>query len=147
MLDLTAPMPVHLQMSTRIEQAGEITAHHFDEPGQLVQMGSTLYLRYRERDPETGAQTPVTMKIQGDGLVILTRGQADLRLQLHFHPTERMTTAYKTPYGEIPVTTATTLMESRIKSEPLHGEVAIDYQLFSEKELLGKYQLRLIFKA
>ena len=44
----------------------------FDLQGQAVKIGDTLYIRYKEIQPD-GTDVPVTMKIMPDGLIQLIR--------------------------------------------------------------------------
>lgn len=145
-LNFETQLPVQIHLTTQIEQDGQVSHHVFDETGRLVQMGETLYLRYQETEAETGEQVPVTLKLQADGLIILTRGQGHQRLQLHFAPDQELNTVYQTPYGNIPIITKTSMMKVRMQDEPAAGEIKIDYVLTSDHNQLGKYQLRLIFQ-
>ncbi|QFG47582.1 DUF1934 domain-containing protein [Lapidilactobacillus dextrinicus] len=145
-MDFETAVPINIHLTTQIEQDGELSQHVFDEEGQLFQMGSTLYLRYHETNAETNETVPVTLKLQEDGLVILTRGQGNTRLQLHFSADHEINTVYQTPYGNIPIITRTTMMKVRLQDEPTAGEIKVDYLLMSGRDQLGKYQLRLIFQ-
>jgi len=137
---------VRIQLTTHLEQDGQTEDHAFDEPGQLIRMDETTYLRYEEIDPETTAKTPVTLKIQKDGGIILTRGQGQMRLQLHFYLDQETDAVYSTPYGQIPILTRTTRVKVETQDQPVAGKIDVDYQLFTGQEQLGKYQLRLIFQ-
>lgn len=144
--ELNTKLPVKIHLTTQIEQEGQISQHVFDEDGQLVQMGSTLYLRYHEEDEESHRQIPVTLKIQEDGKLILTRDQDDMRLQLHFKDEQEIDALYQTPYGNIPIVTRTSMIQVHLQNELTAGEIMVDYVLISGQQELGKYQLRLIFQ-
>lgn len=148
-MDLTNAMPIQIHLETIVTQAGDTTKHVFDEPGQLVQIGDTLYFRYAEIDETTEAKTPVMIKVMGNGDVQLSRlsKQDGLNLKLFFSQDHKMVARYKTPYGEIPVETITPKLRFRIRNRPVSGELYIEYQLFASGEHIGDYQLQLIFTA
>ncbi|WP_262314985.1 YwiB family protein [Lacticaseibacillus parakribbianus] len=148
-MDLTHGIAITLHLETFVEQDGETEKHVFDEPGTLVAMGGTLYIRYREVDPTAGTDYPVTLKLRTDGSVQLSRGASDAEtnLRLHFANDRRILTRYRTPYGDIPVETVTPRLDVRMTEDPLAGEVYIEYQLFGNGEHLGNYRLHLQFTA
>ncbi|WP_083479142.1 DUF1934 domain-containing protein [Lapidilactobacillus concavus] len=139
-------IPIQIQLRTHLEQDGQIEDHRFNEPGQLIQIGTTSYLRYEEHDRETRTQTPVTFKLQEDGGIILTRGQGQLRVQFHFYLNQEVEMAYATPYGQIPLMIHTTRIDIQRADDASSGRIEVDYQLLTQQQALGKYQLRLIFQ-
>lgn len=148
-MDLTHGIPITIHLETYVSQDDNDEKHVFDEPGTLVQLGDTLYIRYREINKEERTDYPVTLKLRGDGDVQLTRGASDgdTQLKLHFANERRILTRYRTPYGIIPVETVTPRIDVRMTENPLAGEIYIEYQLFANQQHLGDYRLRLIFKA
>lgn len=148
-MDLSRGIPVKIHLETYVTQDDETENHVFDEPGTLVQMGETLYIRYREINEEEGTNYPVTLKLRGDGDVQLSRGGSDddTQMKLHFANERRVLTRYRTPYGVIPVETVTPRLDVRITTEPLTGEIYIEYELFANGQPLGNYRLRLLFEA
>ncbi|MCH4172419.1 MAG: DUF1934 domain-containing protein [Lactobacillus sp.] len=149
MMDLKSAIPIEIHLQTKVHQAGETMQHVFDEPGQLVQIGETLYFRYAEIDPDTGARTPVMIKIMPNGDVQLSRlsKQDGINLKLFFSLGHKMVARYQTPYGIIPVETITPKLRFRMKNQPVSGELYIEYQLIAGNEPIGEYQLQLIFTA
>lgn len=147
MLELSEQTPVQLQMTTHIEQDGNVSEYQFTEVGKLAQLGPNVYLRYQEHATQQDQPTvvPVTLKLQADGQTILTRGKGDWRSQLYFDPKRLTRTRYQTAYGPITIDTKTTMLKTQLQTEPLHGEVAIDYELLTGQRSLGNYQMRLIF--
>lgn len=148
-MDLTNATPIEIHLQTIVDQEGDTTKHVFDEPGQLIQMGDTLYFRYAEVDDKTGARTPVMIKVMANGDVQLSRlsKQDGLNLKLFFSLGNKMVARYKTPYGEIPVETITPKLHFRMKNRPISGELYIEYQLFASGQHVGDYQLQLLFTA
>lgn len=146
MADLNNGIPIEIHLETFIEQEGEQSHMVFDEPGQVFQMGRSIYLRYQELDEETGGRVPVTMKIDGESNVLLTRS-AESEMRLRFANGKRIEARYRTPYGIFPIETVTPMLDVRIQNGPLAGRINIDYQLFAGEQLIGNYKIRLQFTA
>lgn len=148
-MDLSHGVPVQVHLETFVTQEAETENHVFDEPGTVVQMGDTLYIRYREVNEEEHTDYPVTLKLRADGSVQLSRGSSedDTHLRLHFANNRRILTRYRTPYGIIPVETVTPRLDVRLTTEPLAGEIYIEYELFGNGDHLGNYRMRLLFNA
>jgi len=143
---LSTGVPVMIHLETHIKQDEDVSDYRLDVDGQLVQMGSNLYLRYLEPNKETGEQTPVTMKFTPDGEVHLTR-KAEAELRLHFVSGKRVTARYNTPYGIMPIETVTPYLETSFQEKPFSGNVKIDYLLYANDDLVGNYKIRLQFTA
>ncbi|WP_125570358.1 DUF1934 domain-containing protein [Lacticaseibacillus songhuajiangensis] len=145
-MDMSRGVPVRVQMETWVEQDGQQEHHQYDEPGQMVQLGNTIYIRYVEPDQD---HLPVTVKIKGDNNVELTRGsnQGDTRLHLQFIAEKQVHAQYRTPYGVIPVDTITPRIDVAYTLEPVNGQVYVEYRLIANNEHLGDYRMRLIFSA
>ncbi len=62
---------------------------YFDLKGQMVTIGDTLYIRYKEMQEETGDEIPVTIKLVPDGHVQLIRA-GEMRMRLKFGYKERL---------------------------------------------------------
>lgn len=148
-MDISTGLPIAIHLETVVTQDGEATQHVFDEQGQLVQMGQTLYIRYKETSEDDHSLVPVTLKVEPDGDLKLTRGDAasGQRLHLRFSRNTRVIARYQTPYGEIPIETVTPRLDIRIKNRPVSGEIYVAYQLFAGRDHLGDYRLHLVFTA
>ncbi|ANK60249.1 MULTISPECIES: DUF1934 domain-containing protein [Loigolactobacillus] len=148
-MDLSTGLPIAIHLETFVTQDDEETQHVFDEAGQLVKMGQTLYIRYKETSEDDGSLIPVTLKVEPEGDVKLTRGDRESGQQLHlrFSRNTRLVAHYQTPYGTIPIETITPRLNIRVKEQPVSGEIYIEYQLFAQNEHLGDYRLRLVFTA
>lgn len=148
-MDLSRGIPVTIHLQTYVTQEGQTEEHVFDEPGSVVELNDTLYIRYREINEEEHTNYPVTLKLRGDGDVQLTRGgsEDDMQLKLHFANEKRILTRYRTPYGMIPVETVTPRLDVRITNTPLAGEIYIEYELFANGDHLGNYRMNLQFMA
>ena len=146
MIDSSNGIPIQIHLETFIKQEDQSDHMVFDEPGQAFQMGDSLYLRYEEFDEENNVKRPVTLKIDGDGNVLLTR-KSEHEMRLRFSDGKRIEARYKTPYGILPIETLTPNLDIAIASHPLRGNVNIDYQLYAGEQLLGDYKIRLQFTA
>ncbi|MCH4163828.1 MAG: DUF1934 domain-containing protein [Lentilactobacillus diolivorans] len=140
--NLATGVPAQIHLETSIVQDGKTSDFMFDVTGQLVKMGTSIYIRYSE-DADEGP-VPVTIKIMENGDVKLTRS-AQNRLQLLFSDGKRVAARYRTPYGNLDIQTVTSSLNMEILNQPLRGNIEIDYLLYAGNELLGKYHIRLQF--
>lgn len=64
-MDVTNGLPISIKLATKVRQKGEVQDFLFDLQGQMVRMGDTLYIRYKE--VQDNEEVPVTIKIMPDG--------------------------------------------------------------------------------
>ena len=145
-MDLSTGVPVSIQLKTIVQQGNEQKDFFFDLEGQLVKMGDTLYIRYKEELLEDTEPTPVTIKIEPDGHVQLIRA-GELRMRLRFGYQEKLDTSYRTPYGLRQISTLTHNLRVSLKDQPMSGKILVDYDLYSQTERIGEYHLELEFTA
>ena len=145
-MDLSTGVPVSIQLKTIVQQGNEQKDFFFDLEGQLVKMGDTLYIRYKEELLEDTEPTPVTIKIEPDGHVQLIRS-GELRKRLRFGYQEKLDTSYRTPYGLLQISTFTHNLRVSLKDQPMSGKILVDYDLYSQTERIGEYHLELEFTA
>ncbi|EKA0741422.1 DUF1934 domain-containing protein [Enterococcus faecalis] len=145
-MDLSTGVPVSIQLKTIVQQVNEQKDFFFDLEGQLVKMGDTLYIRYKEELLEDTEPTPVTIKIEPDGHVQLIRA-GELRMRLRFGYQEKLDTSYRTPYGLLQISTFTHNLRVSLKDQPMSGKILVDYDLYSQTERIGEYHLELEFTA
>ena len=145
MRELSQGIPISIHLTTKVEQAGETQDFLFDLQWQAVKIGDTLYLRYKEIQPE-GAEVPVTMKIMPDGVIQLIRS-GEMRTRLKFAYKERLETSYQTPYGTMHFHTYTSHLHVSLKDRPYSGKVDVHYDLFMMEDKVGEYKLSLEFTA
>ena len=139
-MDLSTGVPVSIQLKTIVQQGNEQKDFFFDLEGQLVKMGDTLYIRYKEELLEDTEPTPVTIKIEPDGHVQLIRA-GELRMRLRFGYQEKLDTSYRTPYGLLQISTFTHNLRVSLKDQPMSGKILVDYDLYSQTERIGEYHL------
>jgi len=144
-VDLNKGIPVAIQLKTQVMQNDEMEEFFFDLQGQVVKMGDTLYIRYKELQ-EGNVEVPVTMKLSPDGTIQLIRS-GEMRLRLKFAYREHSETSYQTPYGVMFFSTYTQDLHFSLKDQPIAGNVAVEYDLFTAGEKVGNYKLNLEFTA
>lgn len=144
-MDLTQSIPVSIIVQTKIKQQGQVEEFNFEISGQIVQIGTTFYIRYKEAQ-EDGREVPVTVKVYPDGKVQLSRN-GDVRTRLRFGYQEKLETSYRTIYGMFLLTTYAKNLHFSLRDRPVSGEVSVDYDLFSMGEQIGEYQFILKFTA
>lgn len=143
-MDLKAGTDVKIHLETQVTQYAEPEKQVFDVMGQMVQMGSGLYLRYIE--VEGDIEIPVTIKVEADGTITLIRA-GETRTRLRFGKGERYVTNYNTPQGVVALETMTNKMQVSLRDQPFSGEIEIHYDLYLGEEKLGEYKLQLLFTA
>lgn len=142
-MNINEGIPAKIKVQTKVTQNNETEDFVFDLPGQVVKMGDTLYIRYKEIQPD-GQETPVTVKVTPDSQVQLIRS-GESRMRLRFAYREKLETSYKTPYGIFMITTYAQNLHVSLKDRPFSGIITIDYALLMKEEKVGDYHLVLEF--
>ena len=137
------PVKIHVVTTHELEEQIEDYEENFE--GGIIKIGNNFYLRYQENIENEEAA--VTLKIDDQGPIQLTRKTKEQRLHLKFVSNERTMAQYKVSYGNIPLIVFTSQLDFQIECEPLVGVINIDYQLFNGEVSLGKYKIRLQFMA
>lgn len=145
-MDLTKGLPISIHLKTEVRQNNEFEEFLFDLPGQIVKIGDTLYIRYKEEAEDGAEPVPVTMKILPDGSIQLIRS-GEMRLRLKFSYREQVETSYKTPFGMMFFSTYTNDLHFSLKDRPISGEITVDYHLYMAEEKIGNYKINLEFTA
>ncbi|MBU5364357.1 DUF1934 domain-containing protein [Enterococcus devriesei] len=142
-MNIKEGIPANIKVQTKVMQNNETEDFVFDLPGQVVKMGDTLYIRYKEIQPD-GQEIPVTVKVTPDSQVQLIRS-GDARMRMRFVYREKMETSYKTPYGMFMITTYAQNLHVSLKDRPFSGIITIDYSLYMKEEKVGDYHMVLEF--
>lgn len=142
-MNIKEGIPANIKVQTKVMQNNETEDFVFDLPGQVVKMGDTLYIRYKEIQPD-GQEIPVTVKVTPDSQVQLIRS-GDARMRMRFAYREKMETSYKIPYGMFMITTYAQNLHVSLKDRPFSGIITIDYSLYMKKEKVGDYHMVLEF--
>lgn len=136
---------VEIHLSTTINQAGNASHFNFAMPGKMFRMGSTVYLRFKEKDQKGQPPVPMTLRIDPQGYVNLERNVPGHAMHLYFIQGREVPAKYETPYGSMKLETRTSLVEFQTKDQPYSGDLKIDYALANGSQILGTYELRLQF--
>ncbi|MDT2596029.1 DUF1934 domain-containing protein [Enterococcus dongliensis] len=142
-MNIKESIPAKIKVQTKVTQNNETEDFVFDLPGQVVKMGDTLYIRYKEIQPD-GQEAPVTVKVTPDSQVQLIRS-GETRMRMRFAYREKMETNYKTPYGMFIISTYAKNLHISLKDRPFSGIITIDYDLYMKEEKVGDYQMVLEF--
>ncbi len=145
-MELKQGVPVIIQLKTTVDQKGQKQNYLFDLKGQFVRIGETLYLRYKEQQPDSEELVPVTIKIEPDGKVQLIRS-GQMRMRLKFSYQEKNETIMQTPYGFVRFCTFTHDLKVSLKDQPFSGSMDIQYELQAGEEKMGDYHLQIAFTA
>jgi len=145
-VDLAKGVPVNIHLETKVRQNNDVEHFLFDLKGQVIRMGDTLYIRYKEEQTDGKEAVSVTMKVFPDGSIQLIRS-GEMRLRLRFIYRQMYETNYQTPYGVMFFSTYTKDLHFSLADRPTSGKVRIDYDLYMAKEKIGEYQISLDFSA
>ena len=128
--------------SIQIDKTGDKNEIEFFVEGNYVVKNDYIYITYKE-SPISGMEgTTTTLKISANSLSILRFGTYNSKLE--FRRNEKTLTNYQTPYGNIPITIITRLLEIDLRQgeksnihlkysleaageEPLNNEVIINF--------------------
>jgi uncharacterized beta-barrel protein YwiB (DUF1934 family) len=135
---------VKINLQTSIVQEGEKQTFTFNETGNLVTISDNLYLRFKEHQKHREVAS-VTIKFT-DGEIQLTRqDQVGHHSRLVFIPGQITHTVYQTPYGPINLQVKTTRSTFNYQTDTQSGDLHIEYQLYSNKMIVGEYNITLHF--
>ncbi|GMA69425.1 hypothetical protein GCM10025879_06710 [Leuconostoc litchii] len=132
---------VEIHLKTKIRQENEIERFDFQTTGKLFLKNNALYLRYTEVIEDQ--KTQIMFKFS-DGQIRMNRS-GDIITKFSFVKSERIPALYQTPTGQMQLETLTTLLATDFDLKKLYGEVAIDYILYANQQVIGQYEVRLQF--
>lgn len=133
--------PVHVQLTTTMEQDGQEDHYHFDEQGEFIELNGTYYLRYQEH--QAGQTTPVQFRLGDNELHLRRRGVRETNFAFVADQTTKA--RYKTEYGVIALGVTTNRLLVMLDAEHAQGSIDLQYQLVANQQLIGTYQLQLQF--
>ncbi|CAJ1192242.1 hypothetical protein LCR01_12540 [Companilactobacillus crustorum] len=139
---------VKVELNIDTVQSGELTHTKISEPGQFIQMGDSMYLRFNESlDNDDTASILVKITESGEIHVKRVAKSTNLASLLYFTHQKHNTGHLETEYGILPLQTFTKDSKVEIVSNPLSGKINIDYDLIYDNNVIGNYKFRLIFSA
>lgn len=133
--------PVHVQLTTTIEQDGQKERFDFDEDGEFIELNSAYYLRYQEH--QQGQITPVQLRLANDAVHLRRRGVRETNFTFQLGQTTKA--RYQTEYGIIGMNVTTKRLSINFDPTKVRGTVDLQYQLLANEQLIGTYQLQLQF--
>ncbi|WP_308184718.1 DUF1934 domain-containing protein [Limosilactobacillus fastidiosus] len=142
-LSIKRSVPVHVQLTTTMEQDGQRDQYHFDEEGQFVELNGKYYLRYQEH--QDGTITPVQFRLGTEQLHLRRSGVHETNFK--FQLVEPTKTHYRTEYGIIGMMVTTNRLEVEFDPKNVNGSIDLEYQLTANDQLIGTYQVQLQFAA
>lgn len=129
---------IQINLTNIIQQDDTSETFHFNETGTLATIREISYIRFTET---TSVETPVTVKINTDQTIVITRnGQSKLQLLLDLK--NDSITHYQTPIGMIVMTVKT----NQLKIDLSKGIILAKYQLWQANTIVGQYTFDLNFK-
>lgn len=136
--------PIKVLITNQTKQQGEIEEFKEEITGKYYVKNENIFIRYQEN-----SKASVTFKVMADGKVQLTRQGNGNQLRLIFGKDFSFETNYQTAYGMIPLMARTVSLDVTLNHDQTApaGTIAIDYQLYSQNNLVGEYQLRLQFNV
>lgn len=137
---------VTIDLQTSIVQEKQQQTFTFHENGSLVVIGNNLYLRFKEHQ-EHQEVAVVTIKVTSHEVQLTRQDQVGHHSRLVFIPNEFTHTVYQTPYGPIKLQVKTTTSDFDYQTNIKSGNLHIDYQLYSNKMIVGEYNITLHFTA
>jgi len=143
-VDLTQALPIAIHLETVTVQEDTRQDFVIDVDGQIVKIGDTLYIRYKEEATDATEEIPVTIKILPDGSIQLIRA-GEMRLRLKFTYKERNESQYKAPFGMLFFSTYTHNLHVSLTDKPIAGAVSLLYDLYMAEQKIGEYSLSLTF--
>lgn len=135
-------IPAEIKMKTESRQFDDINQHLFEDSGRFVEMNGNYYIRFEESYGDN--KVPVMVKITSDQRVNLIR-YGDHKTNLLFDSQGPTYTKLQTPAGIAELEVSTQHLHTAINSQPISGQVNVDYQLSMNGQKLGDYQIDLHF--
>lgn len=142
-MNIKRAVPVHIQLTTSMEQDGQRDQYTFDEQGQFVEISGKYYLRYQEH--QGGTVTPVQFRLSDNAVHLRRSGVRETNFEFQLEqPTK---TRYRTEYGIIGMMVTTNRLNVEFDPEDVNGTIDLEYQLTANEQLIGTYQVQLQFAA
>ncbi|WP_099975249.1 DUF1934 domain-containing protein [Lactobacillus terrae] len=139
---------VSVELNIDMQQEDEISRTTIIEPGKFSQVGKSFYLRFSEKLDDS-EEALITVKITEDGDVLVRRVASSTKLStnLYFTHGDYNSGQVQTEYGLMPMRTFTKNLSAEFSTEPLAGNIKVDYDLIIGENVIGNYKFRLIFNA
>ncbi len=103
----------------------------FVTEGAIYDRNRSLYIIYEEGEMSGLPNVKTTVKISGDGSIIMKRNgtETDPGTRMHFNKGKRYEGLYNTPYGPFQMEILTNRIVDSIDREELTGSLLVDYDI------------------
>lgn len=127
--------------ATQTEKSGEKNEIEFYVEGTLIEKNGIIYITYKESELSGMEGTTTTLKITEKSLSIIRFGTYNSKLE--FRQGEVTTASYQTPYGIIPITIDTRLLNIDLRQEE-KSSLHLMYSLKAndEENLMNEIEIR-----
>ena len=117
--------------SIQTDKTGDKSKIEFFVESSYVEKNDYIYITYKESEISGMEGTTTTLKINTNSLSILRFGTYNSKLE--FRQNEETLTNYQTPYGNIPITITTRLLEVDLRQDG-KSNIHLKYSLEAEGE-------------
>ena len=117
--------------SIQTDKTGDKSKIEFFVESSYVEKNDYIYITYKESEISGMEGTTTTLKINTNSLSILRFGTYNSKLE--FRQNEETLTNYQTPYGNIPITITTRLLEVDLNQDG-KSNIHLKYSLEAEGE-------------
>ena len=132
---------IHLEISSTMKDThGEEQTTKQSLTGQLIEKGSTIYLRYEEELEETG-KVQNTIKIEEHKVTVLRTGSVRMNHTYYMGMTSQG--MYHSPFG--PMAMETNTLAIQFHRENNRGSFSLQYDLILNEQEVGQFTLEVTF--
>lgn len=135
--------PCAVKFTSRHKHGEEMTGYQVDQMGHWVNVAGNNYIQVDIKLKGEDV-VPTTFKISKDGQVsIIRHGEYPTRMRFNLNQMTSM--RYKTEHGSLLLDIECKNLQISYQNQPVSGRIYIEYNLYTGRELLGEYELDLVF--
>lgn len=138
---------IQVKLTTKIVQDEQVNTHLIENSGTMQINDDRIVIEFWDNNSE--GDFLIRFDLLNDGGVLLNRSSEDRQSMsdFYFREGQEKEVLYKTIYGTTDMIVEAQAVTFEIDSNFESGQVEINYRLFNQQELLGEYNLRLIFSV
>ncbi|MDO1604611.1 DUF1934 domain-containing protein [Lactobacillus sp. YT155] len=138
---------IQVKLTTKIVQDEQVNNHLIENSGTMQINDDRIVIEFWDSNSE--GDFLIRFDLLNEGGVLLNRSSKDRQnmSDFYFQEGQEKEVLYKTVYGTTNMVAETQDIKFEIDSNFESGQVEINYRLFNQQELLGEYNLRLIFSV
>lgn len=138
---------IQVKLTTKIVQDEQVNNHLIENSGTMQINDDRIVIEFWDSNAE--GDFLIRFDVLNEGGVLLNRSSKDRQnmSDFYFQEGQEKEVLYKTVYGTTNMVAETQDIKFEIDSNFESGQVEINYRLFNQQELLGEYNLRLIFSV